>query len=399
MPISRKQWFGALYCIYILDCLFTESYIANSEVVGLVFQIIRFASIAGMLVLGLANENNRVKRKKIVTLALVLVCLLLNSLVLGGGTGLLFVFIIAYVSSQIGYAPEKLMSFTIKLLISGTVFVLLLSLIGILPNTSGSRTLGYELGSFFAKTYDRHAFGFLVANQIPLTLLLSYIMLIVLKKEKITFWENAIFFIINFLCLHWCGSRTPFILLFFAILSYIVARFCFSKYMKREKSKKYNLVWCIFLVCASVSIITAIKYDMGSLVWAYINNVFMDRMRMSNFAIQQYGITLLGSGLQVTRNIVGIDNATIDNGYMNVLLQHGIIITAIILAIWCNMAYRAEKRRNLYMLLALCIFAVANLLDSHLISYKVIPFYCLYFYRGNEQYDVYRKALRRRQKW
>ncbi|MGN1277201.1 MAG: hypothetical protein ACI4UK_09465, partial [Floccifex sp.] len=335
----------------------------------------------------------------LVALLLALMCLLINSLVLGGGTGLIFVFVIAYVSSKIGYNPEKLMLLTIKLLLGGTVFVFTLSLVGILPDTSSSRTLGYELGSFFAKTYNRHSFGFLAANQIPLTLLLSYVMLLVIKKEKITLFENTIFFIVNFLCLYWCGSRTSFILLFFAVVAYIITRFCFAKYMKREKDKKYNLAWCVFLVCAVVSVISAIKYDIGSSTWAYINNVFMDRMRMSNFAIRQYGITLFGSGLQVTRNIVGIDNATVDNGYMNMLLQHGIIISAMILAIWCNMAYRAEKGKNLYMLLALCIFAVANLLDSHLISYKVIPFYCFYFYRGNEQYGVYKKAIRRRLKW
>ena len=342
-------------------------------------RLIRYSCMIFLLLMCMNNKKTRYKIKTTVMLSIVIIAALLNTFFFGGGTSLLFITVILISFRLIKIDSEKMFKATIKVLLASNLFIITLSCIGILEDIVRTRYVGMEIGGFFEGNYNRHTLGFLASNQIPLTLLIIYIMLIGYKKDKVPFAVNAIFLAVNAIFFKIFGSRIAYILLSLAILMYIIVNHVIKVRNKKHKviTKKNPFYWAIYPICFCVSIGTALIYDLESEKWRYINNIFMDRLRMSHTAINQYGISLFGKGLEVSRYMTGIENGTIDNGYVSLLLQRGIIICIIIMILWCRMTYLAEKNNNMYLLIGLVIIAILNLIDAHLSSYKVIPFFCV----------------------
>lgn len=129
-------------------------------------------------------------------------------------------------------------------------------------------------------------------------------------------------------------------------MAYLILKFIQKvKGGKNFLKTQYPKLWLSFVACFILSAFAFFGYNDSSPIWEYVNNVFMDRFRTTNYAIQQYGISIFGKGLQVSRNIRGIENATVDNGYLSVLLQHRILICLIGMFIWCFLTFKAEKRK------------------------------------------------------
>jgi hypothetical protein len=106
--------------------------------------------------------------------------------------------------------------------------------------------------------------------------------------------------------------------------------------------------------------------------------IFNNRIRMASEAFRFYGVGLIGAGSKaVLYNSASLINVTLDNGYINVLIGDGLIIFLFILGIWTYITFIAEKQRNKYLLLVLCLMALENLINTHLGSFKLIPFFCI----------------------
>ena len=89
-------------------------------------------------------------------------------------------------------------------------------------------------------------------------------------------------------------------------------------------------------------------------------------------------LSILGYGLKAGQATGTNGENLVDNGYVLILLQRGIILTIMVIVMWSYLTYIAEKNRDKYMVLSLILIAVASLIDNHLISYKMIPFYCTF---------------------
>lgn len=87
-----------------------------------------------------------------------------------------------------------------------------------------------------------------------------------------------------------------------------------------------------------------------------VNNLFTGRLRLSNEAYQDIGISWWGN--------VSVENYTIDNSIMYMLLQYGIIPFAIYWIGIFSMLWHALKKRKYYVIVLILVFGVYALMEG-----------------------------------
>ena len=178
---------------------------------------------------------------------------------------------------------------------------------------------------------------------------------------------------LNYVVFKYFGSRVVFILMFLAIASYYLIKI----HKDHRKKKIPPLLTFIYFIAAALSVVSACLYKNNSL-WNKMDMIFNNRIRMASEAFRFYGVGLIGAGSKaVLYNSASLINVTLDNGYINVLIGDGLIIFLFILGMWTYITFIAEKQRNKYLLLVLCLMALENLINTHLGSFKLIPFFCI----------------------
>ena len=362
------------YIIYLISNIFIESEIHNLAGMDALLRILKYAGIL-FCILSCCDTLKLNKKNSFFIFGLLLLACI-NMFFMHGGSGLIEILIVVSCFTLKRADVSYIFKVCIYTLLLGHMFVMILSRIGVIHDEISSRWFGSYMGSFFEGEYVRHQMGFLSSNQVPLTLMISYFMMIVYKQQKLNIYEHIFFIIINFWCFFNFGSRVSFLL--------IIATFCVCMIINgvnkihKKKIQDISIMWLAFPMCAIISILAAYFYDPTSRVWVVFNEIFYNRIRWSHAVLTKYGVSILGFGSEVGKATGANGENVIDNGYILLLLQKGILITILIVALWCYIAYMAEKKRKTYMVLTLIMIAVASLIDAHLLTYKMIPFYCIF---------------------
>lgn len=374
MKIEKRTIFLTGYSLYILTNVFIESEFADLGPMGKILRLLKYMGILFVILSCYNDAKLDIKRTKII--GILIFISLINMIVFNGGTGIVEIAIIIGCFAMIRDNLKDIFKWSIYNLTVGHIIIMLLSFVGILEDHITTRWVGSYMGSFFGGEYIRHQMGFLASNQIPLTLMIVYIMFIAYKKEKITIKEQLLFLILNMCCFISFGARVSFLLIIGAFFVYCILRI-------RDKffpnwTIKTNFIWILYPFCMMISVILGYFYNSGSNLWLLLNDIFYNRIRWAHAGLKHYGLSILGYGLKAGQATGTNGENLVDNGYVLILLQRGIILTIMVIVMWSYLTYIAEKNRDKYMVLSLILIAVASLIDNHLISYKMIPFYCTF---------------------
>lgn len=374
MKIEKRTIFLTGYSLYILTNVFIESELADLGPMGKVLRLLKYMGILFVILSCYNDAKLDIKRTKIIG-SLIFISLI-NMIVFNGGTGIVEIAIIIGCFAMIRDNLKDIFKWSIYNLTVGHLIIMLLSFVGILEDHITTRWVGSYMGSFFGGEYIRHQMGFLASNQIPLTLMIVYIMFIAYKKEKITIKEQLLFLILNMCCFISFGARVSFLLIIGAFFVYCILRI--SDKFFPNWTIKTNFIWILYPFCMMISVILVYFYNSASNLWLLLNDIFYNRIRWAHAGLKHYGLSILGYGLKAGQATGTNGENLVDNGYVLILLQRGIILTIMVIVMWSYLTYIAEKNRDKYMVLSLILIAVASLIDNHLISYKMIPFYCTF---------------------
>ena len=374
MKIEKRTIFLTGYSLYILTNVFIESEFADLGPMGKILRLLKYMGILFVILSCYNDAKLDIKRTKII--GILIFISLINMIVFNGGTGIVEVAIIIGCFAMIRDNLKDIFKWSIYNLTVGHIIIMLLSFVGILEDHITTRWVGSYMGSFFGGEYIRHQMGFLASNQIPLTLMIVYIMFIAYKKEKITIKEQLLFLILNMCCFISFGARVSFLLIIGAFFVYCILRI--SDKFFPNWTIKTNFIWILYPFCMMISVILGYFYNSGSNLWLLLNDIFYNRIRWAHAGLKHYGLSILGYGLKAGQATGTNGENLVDNGYVLILLQRGIILTIMVIVMWSYLTYIAEKNRDKYMVLSLILIAVASLIDNHLISYKMIPFYCTF---------------------
>lgn len=374
MKIEKRTIFLTGYSLYILTNVFIESELADLGPMGKILRLLKYMGILFVILSCYNDAKLDIKRTKII--GILIFISLINMIVFNGGTGIVEIAIIIGCFAMIRDNLKDIFKWSIYNLTVGHIIIMLLSFVGILEDHITTRWVGSYMGSFFGGEYIRHQMGFLASNQIPLTLMIVYIMFIAYKKEKITIKEQLLFLILNMCCFISFGARVSFLLIIGAFFVYCILRI--SDKFFPNWTIKTNFIWILYPFCMMISVILGYFYNSGSNLWLLLNDIFYNRIRWAHAGLKHYGLSILGYGLKAGQATGTNGENLVDNGYVLILLQRGIILTIMVIVMWSYLTYIAEKNRDKYMVLSLILIAVASLIDNHLISYKMIPFYCTF---------------------
>lgn len=374
MKIEKRTIFLTGYSLYILTNVFIESELADLGPMGKILRLLKYMGILFVILSCYNDAKLDIKRTKII--GILIFISLINMIVFNGGTAIVEIAIIIGCFAMIRDNLKDIFKWSIYNLTVGHIIIMLLSFVGILEDHITTRWVGSYMGSFFGGEYIRHQMGFLASNQIPLTLMIVYIMFIAYKKEKITIKEQLLFLILNMCCFISFGARVSFLLIIGTFFVYCILRI--SDKFFPNWTIKTNFIWILYPFCMMISVILGYFYNSGSNLWLLLNDIFYNRIRWAHAGLKHYGLSILGYGLKAGQATGTNGENLVDNGYVLILLQRGIILTIMVIVMWSYLTYIAEKNRDKYMVLSLILIAVASLIDNHLISYKMIPFYCTF---------------------
>lgn len=252
---------------------------------------------------------------------------------------------------------------------------------GIIKDSINNRYSSDFLALFILKSnyYTRHSFGFIHSNQVPFALLTIYFLLVLLYQGRLSWIVHVIMEILNVYTFIYCGSRFVFTIILFLTLGDIAIKFTDRKKWRLSKWTSY-----VYVYMALFSLGLIAFYSVVPTAW----NVFLN-FRISNAynAIQQSGLYLLRTNF-TTGTAYSIGGPIIDNGYLMLMVQRGLLFSVIILIWWTEIFKIAVKNNRKYIFLILLLLAIENFIDYQIISYRFFPLFCIAVHKNDELIEI-----------
>ena len=319
----------------------------------------RMASYA-VMVLQFININRKKKEyKKFLVIILISILLYFTS------KDLYFCIMALMIMNSLDCIPEQIIKESLCIMLSGIISVLVLCAIRALPDVMTSRT---GVGQF-----DRHSFGFVHSDVLPVIILYSEIYYIILKNKKVKNIELLIFLGIQSILYIFCDSRNGFYMgILLVVLVLFEKNIGITKFIKRVIT---------FFSQYEVLILGALSYTMIYLlesggIWDKIDSLFSGRFRGAIFKARVIGINIIS---KITYDEFMADDRVLDNGYLYIMLRYGILILAVF--IFINYFYVKRYKENFYAIIAIFVVLLANFVDNDLTDYSFLPFIILVFNR------------------
>lgn len=262
---------------------------------------------------------------------------------------------------------KKIYKISFKIMMIGTVGVLLSCILGILPDILTSRDTVDQI------SFDRHSFGFYHSNVLPLLIFYLEAYYICITKEKARNDVIFIFMIIACIANFFCHSRNALTLSIFLSLSIY--------FVKRKSGFKILYRMTIFSIpCMSFFSVAMMFLLQTGGVWNEIDTFFTGRFRLAIFKMRRIGlhfINIMSNEFYINDNIVYIDGKrldtiVIDNGYLYLILRYGILILLFYFLVAYLLAQK-NKKSACTLVVLIAVFA-ANFVDNDLVDYSFLPF-------------------------
>lgn len=181
----------------------------------------------------------------------------------------------------------------------------------------------------------RYGFGFASPNTLHMSFFIISILIITLYNKKI-FKLSIILSILNCLLFSYTGSRTSLYLVFITIFLNIIV-----KQNSNVRKIIIRTLPLLFIMIMAFSFISAFKYTDSRFIQD-VDSLLTGRIRYSNYYVSKYGISLMGDPAPVEDM-----NAIMDNGYIAVFFQYGIVGMALLiiyfLVVYKNINYIKNK--------------------------------------------------------
>lgn len=234
--------------------------------------------------------------------------------------------------------------FTLSFSIRLTAFLLLISLssFGFIENSTITNLRGEDV-------IVRYSMGFSHPNQFHLAFIILLLLILYLYYEYLGGLSLFILGILNLLTYTKSFSRTSTLVGFLAIALFLWFR---NEYYPRLK--KFVCMGMIPLGLL-ISILPALLYDKIPHMWE-IDRILQWRVTFSRHYLDTYPITLFGNNLQN-------DNYILDSGYVELLVNYGLIFTLLYLAAFTIIILRYTRKnmfRELLFIICVSIYGITE---------------------------------------
>lgn len=217
--------------------------------------------------------------------------------------------------------------------------------------------------------YIRSSFGFYHPNTFGMYIMMIYFEFVVFSK-KIKFKNILVGVITIFIICFTSNSRTAYFTITIFLIFYLML---WLASLKGGKLKFYNLKLnnYLFPILTILSLIFTKLYDLNLPIALKLDEFLSRRLYLQSINMKQFPITILGNNITFIR--------TLDNGFLKVLLNYGIVSTMIYLVIfYINFKSLKEDENNI---LTVIMFSLLyyTLSESNML-YIYLNIFLLYFF-------------------
>ena len=346
--------------------------------------------VAAILVPLLASEMayGKYRKKAIILMIPCIIVLLIIMRVSDNSKTINILALILFIYGARNMSFERIAKITVLIDFLILFLVIISSKLGIIQNY-----ISYSFGR------QREYLGFLYALT-PLSIFANAVLLeTYINRKKIPIYRIGLYGLIAFALFRATNSRLNFIITIIALFVSL-----FDRIIKNDKligniiSKVFMCV--SFPVCAVISVYLSYTYT-GTGWTAVLNSLLGSRIRLAHNALMQYGITLFGNeiewsgwGLNSLGEVSSIEYNYVDNSYVQMLVQYGIIVFVLVLLFFSLLQVFLCRKNEYFLSMILTIIAFHGLIDDSIFGLAYNTFWLAFSLVISKEYKTF-KVLRK----
>ncbi|ALJ23174.1 hypothetical protein AO203_04250 [Lactobacillus gallinarum] len=250
-------------------------------------------------------------------------------------------------------------------------WIILLSLFNVIPINEMSVSKGVS-GSAVG-----YGLGFIHPNDLAQAIFILCIIYLCIRRNKIDIKDKILFFLVTVINYSITKSRTIFIISIFILFMLIINNFNLG-----NKMLIYSAI-PIYIVAVLISLVIPYLYNESTGILRNIafiaNGILSGRFSNASMLFQNFPVTLFGKivNTDILQSIYGYD--VIDNGYVFLLFNYGIIGSLTILILYFYVIKKLIKRKEIVYLIMVLAFlllgTMENVIRSVAVNFTMIFWY------------------------
>ena len=206
--------------------------------------------------------------------------------------------------------------------------------------------------------------GFSHPNVYGAYLMVLCIAWMVLRYDKLKIYDYLLFSIVA--VYNWIGPNSRASTLIIVIMILVLPAYKYlSKWIDCKGiriffSLSYPMAFIFSLICS-------VFYDENNHIFYLINSAFSGRIDFAHSFVNKYSPTLFGQKLQLVSSAQSMINgktpAILDNAYIRIFLESGILSTILFLGIITLASYKLICNHQFNLLLGLCLFSIYGIIE------------------------------------
>lgn len=237
-----------------------------------------------------------------------------------------------------------------------TTLIVILCLLGYIPNVINVRSDGSV----------RYSLGFAYVTYMPYVLLNVLSLRIYLAKGNLAILEMMVWLVVAVGSYMATDARNSCLLLIALLIGCLLMRG--SKNMAKKKvqiSNHLNFILSLTFIFLAIAFIAAsISYNPSSSIHQLLNNITSERLQRSSHAIDYFGLPFIGG----TQILLDKQNLIIDDSYMRIIFDHGMVTLLVALAIYTLALKKSIDKGVWYISFILIVLAIHSVFDAQLLS-------------------------------
>lgn len=261
---------------------------------------------------------------------------------------------------------EKIVRVSLSIVLCVSAFIVLLSIAGVIDDSVVSRVVNGRL-------VECHSLGFLHYSKFPTYWFMCYLGYSYLNRSSYSLPKHFLWLVGGVIIYSLCHERLRFYLLVFAFVVFFLA----SRSSRKTISK--GVLWAATLMFPAflcISLIVSMMYDPSNALMSEANNLLSGRLRLSQAAISQYGVSLLGQNVDMVMKNTSMysDNYFfIDSAFVYIPVVYGALITAVVVGVFSAICYKAGSRGDRFALCWCLCVAIDCFVGNQLMSIWLCP--------------------------
>lgn len=345
-----------LYCalaIYLFFAILSASFYVQ-EIPGAVFKLVNYSALALMLLVELIDW--KFDRRTLISIFVLSVLLAISVHTAGIFSSISVILLFSFFYRKLPLMGiVKVAVFTSWIALA---FVVFSSLVGIIPNYLENNP-----------ERIRHYLGFRYAL-FPSAVLLNIVSArFFIKKNQVHLFELLFMFVINYWLYAQTNSRLTYYTVIFLIMIWILLKYY------PHIIDKMRPVLSAFVLSYPLSFLLSLwfsfKYTSVNSFQLYLNNLMGNRLYLMHKSMELYGFKLtgqeidwVGNGLNSLGRVTQSRYLYVDNLYMQMLQQYGLIISLAFVFGMTIVMVKLYQREDMYLFIVFISLALHGLVDD-----------------------------------